>query len=375
MGFKKSGILILLILLLSFTTKMDDKPERVIIKPHYKVALLLPLYLHDPEMRKNDTAKAIYDYYEGVQMAISDLKNLGIKLTLFVYDTEADSAVVDSLMKLPIMYSMHSILGPIYENTQVPASRFCAKTKIPLLSIIKHIPKLQPDSFPYINLVPSDSGLAYGQGQSLAMMYPNASFFVISDGLGRHYKERKLFKEGYAVGGGKKISQLEASNLSKMFETARSEKVVVYAPTDSVAILKRLVNQAAMGKIVLSLPKSARKIHDFGKDQMIKGQVIYGDNNYFYKYEDRALSFRIRYRKEFKWEANKYQFMGYDQLYWLGQSLMTFQRNYPKALGPAFYSGIMQQFSLKQCKEGSYENTGCQIVRYNSNGARELVNP
>lgn len=378
MGLKLKGILSLMVLvLLSFTSSVnkDEPVVKVDLTPHYKIALMLPLHLHDYSKRKNDTAKAVYDYYEGVKMALSDLKKMGIKLTLYVYDTEADSTRVDSLMKLPIMYSMHSIVGPIYKSTQVPVSKFCSKTKIPLVNIFKHIPKVTNDTFPYINLIPSDSGIAFGQGQSLARMYPNTPFFVVSDGLGKHFKERKLFKEGYKVGGGKDITQVTADNMGKLFEASRKGKVVVYAPTDSVAILKRLVTQAVVGKIILSLPKKSRKIKDFGKNQMIRGKVIYADNNFFNKYEDRALEFRKRYRREFRWEANKYHFIGYDQFYWLGQSLMTFKMKYPKGLGNAFYSGIMQQFSLVSCKEGSFENSGCQLVRYNGTGARELVTP
>ena len=108
---------------------------------------------------------------------------------------------------------------------------------------------------------------------------------------------------------------------------------------------------------------------------MIRGKVHFGDNDFFDKYDDRALAFRKMYRMRFRWEANKWHLKGYDQFMWMGQSMMTFRQQYPKSLGNAFYSGIKEQFSLKQSGHGGYENSGCKIVRYISATSKEEVKP
>lgn len=339
----------------------------------YKIGLMLPFYLHNWSKRKSDTATAIYDYYEGVQMALSDLDHLGMNLVLHVYDTEEDSLRVDSLMNTPKLREMNTVIGPIYESTITPMLRFSAITKIPLVSPFKFIEYQGEDSFPLINMGASDSGKAFGEGQEIARNYPGYELFVISDKKGEHFKQRKLFKEGFILGGGKVVTQIGIGELNKLYSATKTKKVIVYAPIDTVGILKQLVSQAARGKIILCLPKELRKVKAFGKSEMIRGNVHFGDNMYYDKYEDRVLAFRKIYRERFRWEASKYQFLGYDHMMFIGQALMTFGQDYCKKLGNAQINGVMQNYSLLQARNGSYENTGCQILKYNSEGKREAV--
>lgn len=348
--------------------------DEVDVTPHYHVALFLPLHLHNPARRNNnDTASAIYDYYEGVELALRELEKMGMKLTLHVFDTEANPKVVDSIIQLPVMRSMHTILGPIYPETILPVSQFCAKSKIPLVSIFKHIEKSNLDSFPYINLVPSDSSMAFGQGMGIANEFSEKKCYILSDNNNSNFMERKLFREGYLLGGGQQIYQIYNSDIAELVEMSKREKFVVYCASDSIQLLKKLASLARQGKIILTLPKDKRKLKGFTKDDFIDGKVVFGDNNFFDKYEDRTLAFRKRYREVYQWEAGRFQFMGYDHVFWLGQCLMTFNMNYPSKLQTASYKGLMQTFSLRPSKDGSYENAGCTIVMYNENGVRELV--
>jgi len=341
--------------------------------PVYNVALFLPLHLHNKTRRSSDTATAIYDYYEGVRAAITDLENMGMNMKLHVFDTELDSLRVDSLFKLPVMQTMNTIIGPIYTNTHNVAEQFCGITKIPLISPFMHYKRTTKDTFPHINVIPSDSISSFGLGQGMARLYPNATLIVVSDGLPKHYKDRKLFKEGFQLASKKQIIQVRQHDLSKVYELSNSKNVVVYAPTDSLPILRKMANLAAIGKVKLALNKEYKRKKGFGKSQMIRAKVHFQDNNYYDKYAPDALAFRKMYRNVFRWEANSYHFRGYDQMMWLGQSIMTFKQTYPKNLGNAFYPGIMQQYCLHQVSLGGFENAGCKILFYDGKGVRKEV--
>lgn len=341
--------------------------------PVYNVALFLPLHLHNKERRESDTTSAIYDFYEGIQAAIKNLEQIGLNMRLHVFDTELDSSRVDSFFRLPRLQQMNTIIGPIYPVTHSIAERFCAVTKIPLISPFMHYKRQSTASFPHINLIPSDTVSTFGLGQGMARLYPEYTLIVVSDGQSKNFKKRKLFKEGYRLVSEKRIIQIPQHDLSQLYALSNKRNVMVYSPTDSLPVLKKMANLAAIGKIKLALDKKYKKKKGFGKDQMKRAQIHFQDNNYYDKYAPNALSFRKMYREVYKWEANSYHFRGYDQMTWLGQSLMTFKQTYPKSLGNAFYPGIMQQFCLRRVKNGGFENAGCKILKYNNKGARQEI--
>lgn len=368
------GLAMLVLALISFKADKLNSEHRIYNQPEYHVALILPLHLHDPKKRKSDTATAVYDYYEGVKMALTELEKMGMKLTLHVYDSEADVKRVDSIFQLPEMLEMNTIIGPIYSNTHAVAEIFCGITKIPLISPFKFYERKTRDTFPHINLVATDSLMAFGEGQALARLFPDHKLIIVSDGLGEHYKLRKLFKEGFELASDRQVVVVSQNNLAEVYSQSRiNSNVIVYAPTDSVDILKKLVNLSAIGRIKLSIPKDSKKINGFGKNDLIKGKVLFGDNNTYDKYADDILVFRKIYRERFRWEANSWQFKGYDQFIWLGQSLMTFKQTYPSQLGNACYGGLMQQFTLRESRNGSFENGGCKMVYYNQKGIKVLA--
>ncbi len=368
------SFLVFLIGLLGFRSEPVEEPVAYQSDlPVYNIALFLPLHLHNKTRRESDTSSAIYDYYEGVQAAIKDLEKMGFNMHLHVFDTELDFKRVDSFFKLPRLQKMNTIIGPIYPKTHAIAERFCGVTKIPLISPFMHYERTTKDTFPHINLVPSDSISTFGLGQGMARLYPEYTLIVVSDGSSDHYKDRKLFKEGFQMVSKKPIIQIPQHDLTKLYALSGKKNVIVYAPTDSLPVLKKMANLAAVGDIKLALDKKYKRKKGFGKAQMTRAKVHFQDNNYYDRYAPDALAFRMMYREVYKWEANSYHFRGYDQIIWLGQSMMTFKQTYPKNLGNAFYPGIMQQFCLHAVKKGGYENAGCKILNYNSKGVRQEI--
>jgi LysM repeat protein len=122
-----------------------ETPPRcaVTIPDHFddqlNVALLLPLYLDENEEREyidssqiNAQGDPIYrivqrdadwiyprsirflEFYEGVLMAIDSLRNRGMSVELFVYDTEQDPSRVREIAMQEPLDEMDLIIGPVY---------------------------------------------------------------------------------------------------------------------------------------------------------------------------------------------------------------------------------------------------------------------
>ena len=133
---------------------------------------------------------------------------------------------------------MNTIIGPIYPKTHAIAERFCGVTKIPLISPFMHYERTTKDTFPHINLVPSDSISTFGLGQGMARLYPEYTLIVVSDGSSDHYKDRKLFKEGFQMVSKKPIIQIPQHDLTKLYALSGKKNVIVYATYRFLTCLK-----------------------------------------------------------------------------------------------------------------------------------------
>ena len=65
----------------------------------YKIGILLP-FSSDGSNKENKNAEAIFDYYQGVKIALSQLEKDGFKSKVYVWDlNNKDSVELDKLYK------------------------------------------------------------------------------------------------------------------------------------------------------------------------------------------------------------------------------------------------------------------------------------
>ncbi len=372
----KKNIYLLTAILLCFNLGFQQQDEPLMANTaaeQVNIALFLPLHLHNPARRKNDTTSAMYDYYEGVQAAITELENIGLNIKLHVFDDENDPHIVDSIFKLNKMGTMNTIIGPFFSNNHQIAEKFCAKNNIPLVSPFKFYKRKETKSFAHVNLVASDSIIAYGEGVAISRCFPAHQLVVVNDQKAENYHFRKLFKEGFDLLSFNTITTINENELAKLNTmVAAGNKLIVYAPTSNLATLTALSNLSKLDKIVLCLPEKTKKLASFGKPPMAAAKACFGENNYFDKYEANILAFRKMYRERFRWEANVYHYTGYDQFMFIAQSTAAFKNRFPNNLGNARWFGIMQQYLLHPVANGGFENAGCNMVRYPTSG-KELI--
>ncbi len=372
---KKTAIFAFTLLIILMSFKKDrDKEAIAISQTEFKVALIMPLYLKNPSRRKNDTTQIIYDYYEGVQIAIGELNKLGIKMKLFVFDDQMDSFTVDSIFKLEKMKEMNTIIGPFFKFHEI-GEKFCGTYQIPLVSPFKHYKRKTKTVFPHINFIACDSISAFGEGMGIARAYPTQQLIILNNGKPENYHHRKLFKEGYNRVSNLEITTINETDIAKINTiVATKTNTIVYAPTANLNVINQLAILSKANKIILCLPSESKKIEGFGKKGMTAANAHFGDNTYYNIYDLATLNFRKLYRAQFRWEANIYHFSGYDHFKFIGQSLMTFHQFYPQRLKEAkFDDGLMHTFLLKSSSYGSFENAGCKIVKYASNSNEKIL--
>ena len=93
-------------------------------------AFLLPFSLDDPNAQ--DRAKMI-EFYRGVLLAVEDLKNENISVTLKVIDTKGEDSQISPIMASDDMNDVNVIIGPKWGKHIATAAEWSTKHNVPIV--------------------------------------------------------------------------------------------------------------------------------------------------------------------------------------------------------------------------------------------------
>jgi len=101
------------------------------IKESYNVAVLLPFMLNDivPSNLKRSN-QFVLDIYEGIKIGLERLKQKGIDINVYAYDTERDAATTLALIESGELDGMDLLIGPLYPETVKMVSEFSLEKRI-----------------------------------------------------------------------------------------------------------------------------------------------------------------------------------------------------------------------------------------------------
>ncbi len=119
-------------------TQNCAKLEQKHSQSSYNVAVMLPFFSQVSERKTTDNEEPVssnfLEFYEGILMASSILKDSGISINVYTYDTERSTDRLVSILKRPEMENMDLIIGPLLPENIRLASDFARKKHIPLVS-------------------------------------------------------------------------------------------------------------------------------------------------------------------------------------------------------------------------------------------------
>ena len=126
-------------------------------KEDFNVAVLLPfnvnyntLGIEDKEI--NEKSKIALEFYEGLIIALDELKLKGFKVDVSVHDTEGSAEIVKRILDLPEIQKMDLIIGPVYNGPLKAASEFCKKNEIYMVSPLSPKTSFVSENPFYLNL-------------------------------------------------------------------------------------------------------------------------------------------------------------------------------------------------------------------------------
>ncbi len=114
--------------------RVDDQMKTV-KKDRYHVAVMLPFLLD--ELKTNPrrlSNEFVIELYQGILLAVADLKSKGIDVKLHLYDTRKDSTYTAKLTQLEEMKHMDLIIGPLYPGPVKVVADFAYMHKINMIN-------------------------------------------------------------------------------------------------------------------------------------------------------------------------------------------------------------------------------------------------
>jgi len=328
----------------------------------YKVALMLPFCIGMPEKYKVRDIMA--EYYEGVELAITELEKQGMKMDLKVYDTRMDSLEVIRLLSTPEMQELDLIIGPVYDNELVEVEKFCATYKIALVSPLRYYPNSLGADFPLINCNTIDSLQFFYSGKMMADAFKKFTVIVVDDDVkgGRAFATRN-FKKGYELSSGKTCKIIDGKTTTVASVWNGKDSVMLFYVGKGSSSCNNGISNKSNEKCIVVGPSDWLNI-DRVNYNALNGLYFY--DPYSVPYNDTLYkSFRQNYREIYGGDPDRYTFIGYDQFTFFGTALMAFDNKFYKYILNKEFVYTHRTFNFVR-RGNLIENAGSNLFYYDN---------
>ncbi|MCK9412334.1 MAG: ABC transporter substrate-binding protein [Prolixibacteraceae bacterium] len=346
---------------------------------NFNVGLYLPISATVADSLK-PTAKSLsfLSFYQGALMAVDQLAKIGIKVKLFVYDTEKSSSNIGILVKKPEFLSLDLLIGPVYPENQKVISELCAKNRIPMVSPLSPDDKYAKMNPWYFQVNPAKKMRMEATTDYIVKEFPREKvIFLESDNGGSETRQMREYlnkKRGapettkgltssyniWSKGTGELESQLK-SDQSNILVMADINEVNVSIAMNRLALISKKYPLILIG------------IQEFTRMQSIEIENLHSVNlrylsTYFVNYNLPAVTaFVENFKVEFGTEPSLFAFQGYDMTTFFLKSLQKKER-FSRSSPTGRDSDLLHTYYhfTKISDFGGYTNDSFTVVEYSN---------
>jgi ABC-type branched-subunit amino acid transport system substrate-binding protein/LysM repeat protein len=354
-----------------FKTKGSDQT--------YHVGLYLPISAAVADSLK-PTAKSLsfLSFYQGALMAVDQLAKSGIKVKLYVYDTERSSSDVDMLVKKPEFLSLDLLIGPVYPQNQKIVSELSAKNRIPMVSPLSTEDKYAKTNPWYFQVNPVKKIRMEATADYILKEFPKEKIiFLESDYGGNETRQMREYLN-------KKRGIPEAAKgltlVYNIWSRGAGELETLLKPDQPNILVMADINEVNVSIAMNRLSQLSKKypliligVQEFSRMQSIEIENLHNVNlrylsTYFVNYNIPAVTtFVENFKTEFGTEPSLFAFQGYDMTTFFLKSLQKkekFSQNSPSG-GDSELLHTTYHFT-KISDFGGYTNDSFTVVEYSN---------
>ncbi|WP_289055570.1 LysM peptidoglycan-binding domain-containing protein [Carboxylicivirga marina] len=399
--------------------KMEcDLYDYSLTRPSIKVALMLPFNVEatrrmnfteeelngemiqtpNENRRLSMRSKVFVEFYQGVLLALETLKQEGVNVDLFVYDTAPDSLKLKEILSKPELEHVDLIIGPAYSSNLKYVSDFSKQHEIPMVYPLSTLNK-QMDHNPLLfQANPSDTlmfdimarrVIQSSRGNRLVMIRTENEDNEFEQRLSQLIRDKvywESFKNGEVPDFVEyKFKQDDLASLERMLDKNKENTVLIPS-----------IEEAQVNRIVTTVKGAADKtkanvtlwgLPDWMKYNTINPEDIHQLNGrifsyYAVDYNDSINDERIMaYRHWFKTEPiaispffqaasaqsnmSRYSLWGHDVSYYFISALRDYGTNFPHCLLHHKPHTIQSKLNfLRVSNWGGFYNHGLFVLKF-----------
>ena len=377
------------------TLQSIPRIDSIVKKEVYNVGVFLPFKLDqfDQALLKCPpvgdckpfipTVRAV-EFYQGAEMAVDSMKQAGLSVNMFVYDTKGDTATLRNLLAKDEVKGLDLIFGPLSPSTQKLAAEFALTNQIQFISPINSTNKILFKN-PYVTKavasIPTQmKAIAEYVADSFAT--ENIIVFANKDANDQNYFAKvfeKRFNELTSDFSFKYRDTLvvlnKAADLKNMYPYMNMTGVnVLIVPSRNLGYVSSFLTDLNKVKNDQGMKDASFivfGVEDWQKFQQLDYKYINDFNvhlsssRYLDYKADRTVDFIRSFRNEYKNDPGAYSFMGFDVMMQHLAGLLHFGKGFASRLNYIQLDHLHTAFEYVTVGQGSgYENQRVFVLAY-----------
>jgi LysM repeat protein/ABC-type branched-subunit amino acid transport system substrate-binding protein len=358
------------------------------------IGLMLPFYTN-----VNDTlsqtgsipqifsrSKQFVEFYQGLLLALQDLKENNLVAELHVFDTQNDQKVVQDIFLTDDFKNLDLIIGPAFSRNIEIVAQEAKKYNIPLVSPLSTDEKFLIDYENAFMISPSQKIQELESIRFISGLKRN-SFVIVFDG--NQYDSAyipQLKQQIFSQYTPETVHNLKYTEFA-YFKGGESQLIDLFITNDTTVVIIPSSDKAFVSDIVsrLNTLTAQRNLILFGQPRWsrfdnIKLEFFHNLNTHLFAlsfpdYDNqKVIDFVTQYRQFFNTEPQSRAFEGYDIAKYFVEAVHLYGKDFRCCLANYHPELLHMQFQLQQLKEGAgYVNHHLFLIHYKRNFDRSIV--
>lgn len=351
---------------------LDCKSAKPNTSKTINIIAILPLSGNTDKYRAGER---FFRFYDGFLIALDRLEKEGAKIHTTFIDDENSVENVENALKLAGSKDLDLIVGPMYAETQNPASTFSRANNIPMVSPFVYNKEQTSKNKMFYNTTPDKTAYTSLLAKYIANSANDVNIVSIN---GTDYEET----EEYLVY--KKLKSLLPAT-ADITETTNSYMAEFLKPDRPNIILISSTNEAKVNLCVTYLSRMSKRydiriVSTYDYDRYRSLQQEYLHNTKFTYINPYFLDKTLRLTKEvsdlsrelFAYEPNNYNMQGFDVGYYFIGAIYQYGKKFADCIEN--YTPDLTQGNYKFEKDDKgYTNSRLQIIEYSSDFNKRVI--
>lgn len=343
-------------------------------------------------------SKVFVEFYQGALLALDSLKNEGVNVELFVYDTAPDTNKVNAILAKPEMPYINLIIGPAYPSNLKVVSAFAQRYDIPVVYPFSTRNYELENYARIFQVSPVDTLLIDRMAKEMVQQIEGKRVVMIRSeesnaSYESHFSEvlkKKIYLDSFQRGVSPdfveyKFKQDDLASLERMLNPEKENVVLI--PSNEEAQVNRIITT-----VKGAADKTKASVTLWGQPEWLRFQTINPEDIHYLNgkifsyyavdYADaRNQGLVKKYREWFKTEPiaispffqnasvqsnfSRYSIWGYDVTYYFLSAMKNYGKHFEHCLQYHHPHSVQANFNFERISNwGGFYNNGLYLLHF-----------